>query len=507
MPYVKNSVRYKRRSKRSRAVRRRLIAISALVLLAVLFWALLRPHARATGEREAAVAVPTSSPAPAAAWSSGDLLALHAQMRAALAPAISDRYSLAIIDAGGRVIYSDRSNAAVAPASVEKLIVADAALRVLGPNFRFHTILAAPHAISPDGELDGDLWLVGSGDPSLRSSDLRAGMLALSHSGLRKIDGSIAVDASDMHGPEINPHWNPGDANEDFQVPTSAISIDDDTAEFRVYGGSPGAAARVAVVPANTVLSLSGSVTTSSYSDDVIIAQDSPNDFRMSGTIPAATEEKFWLPVHDMPRYAGSVLDRMAQDAGIARESAPVVTPAPLDTVVLWDHRSAPLRTLLGHMLFVSDNHFAEQFMRTLGIDAGGSGDDADGLRAEEEFLHSARIPTDGLHVVDGSGLAEVDRVSAMTLARVLSDAQLSGADLYSLLPAGGHDGTLKHYDFTTALGRIRAKTGHLSDADSLAGYVTTMHHGRVAFAFLINDSPGDPDSAYVRAIDRLATF
>ena len=246
---------------------------------------------------------------------------------------------------------------------------------------------------------------------------------------------------------------------------------------------------------------------TSSQSDDVIIAQDSPNVFRLDGTIPSDTEEKFWLPVHDMPRYAASVLDRMAQDAGISRASAPVVSRAPLDTIVLWDHRSGPLRTLLEHMLYVSDNHYAEQFMRTLGIDAGGSGDDADGLRAEEEFLRSAGIPESGLRIVDGSGLAESDRVSALTLARVLSDAQLSGANLYSLLPAGGEDGTLKHYDFTTALGRIRAKTGHLSDADSLAGYLNTMHHGRISFAFMINDSPGDPDSAYVRAIDRLATF
>jgi serine-type D-Ala-D-Ala carboxypeptidase/endopeptidase (penicillin-binding protein 4) len=180
---------------------------------------------------------------------------------------------------------------------------------------------------------------------------------------------------------------------------------------------------------------------------------------------------------------------------------------APLDTIVLWDHRSAALSTLLEHMLFVSDNHYAEQMMRTLGVDAGGRGTDAEGLAAEREFLRSTGIPIDGLHVVDGSGLAEANRVCAMTLARILSDAELSDNELYSLLPAGGRDGTLKHYDFTSALGRVRAKTGHLSDADSLAGYVTTMHHGRLSFAFMIDDSPGDPDSAYVSAVDRLAEF
>ncbi|MBV9233477.1 MAG: D-alanyl-D-alanine carboxypeptidase, partial [Candidatus Eremiobacteraeota bacterium] len=62
-------------------------------------------------------------------------------------------------------------------------------------------------------------------------------------------------------------------------------------------------------------------------------------------------------------------------------------------------------------------------------------------------------------------------------------------------------------YDFTTALGRVRAKSGHLSGVASLAGYVTTLHHGRVAFAFMIEGSRGDPDAAIVRAVDRLATY
>ncbi|HEV7178685.1 MAG TPA: D-alanyl-D-alanine carboxypeptidase, partial [Candidatus Baltobacteraceae bacterium] len=61
--------------------------------------------------------------------------------------------------------------------------------------------------------------------------------------------------------------------------------------------------------------------------------------------------------------------------------------------------------------------------------------------------------------------------------------------------------------DFTSALGRVRAKTGHLSGVASLAGYVDTRHHGRLAFAFLIDGSPADPDSAYVHAVDRLSEF
>jgi D-alanyl-D-alanine carboxypeptidase/D-alanyl-D-alanine-endopeptidase (penicillin-binding protein 4) len=480
----------------------------AAIVLAV--WSFVRPHEPALSlepvARKHEVKL-RATPAPQP-WTGAELARVRSALNDAFAPALSDRYSLAVIDASGRVIYADRDRDAVTPASVQKLIVADASLNQLGPEYRFHTILAAPQAPS-NGGIAGDLWLVGSGDPSLRSDDVRGGVRALARNGVHSIDGSVAVDASALSGPEINPHWDPSDANEDFQAPVSAVSLDDDTAEFHVYGASPGAPARVAVVPANRVVRLSGAVESSSSTDSVIIAADAPNVFALGGSIPAYAQETFRLPVHNMPVYAGAVLERMLNDAGITTTRHAVVATAPLDTIVLWDHRSAPLPVLLAHMLYVSDNHYAEQLMRTLGNDALGRGDDSAGLAAERAFLSSRGIPTDGLRIVDGSGLAESNRVAAITLARILSDAELrdQGVELYALLPSGGRDGTLSHYDFTTALGRVRAKTGHLSDADSLAGYVNTTHHGRVVFAFLINDSPGDPDAAYVRAVDRLASF
>jgi serine-type D-Ala-D-Ala carboxypeptidase/endopeptidase (penicillin-binding protein 4) len=455
---VKNSVRYKTRStrsKRSRGTRRRFVVLVVLIVLALASWSIVRgilAHA-STRQPIAATTVtapprPTPTPAP---WTPAQLARLRAALDDAFAPALSDRYSLVVLDASGRTIYARRDRSAVAPASALKLIVADTALNILGPAYRFHTVLAAtsgPH----DGRLDGNLWLVGSGDPSFDSDNLRGGVKLLARSGLRRIDGSVTIDAGEMTGPEINPQWDPSDDDEDFQAPISAVSLDGDTVE---------------------------------------------------------TQPDVWVPVHDVPVVVGDDLERMLAHAGITTAQHPVVARAPLDTIVLWDHRSAPLRALVTHMLYLSDNHYAEQLMRTLAVDAGETGNNADGLTIERDFLSSRGIPTDGMHLVDGSGLAESDRVAAITLARILSDAELrdNGEQLYYLLPGGGRDGTLTDYDFTTASGRVRAKTGTLSDANSLAGYVTTMHHGRIVFAFLINDSPGDPRTAYVQAVDRLATF
>ena len=456
-------------------------------------------------------AIARATPTPVS-WTAGERARLRFQLRAAFAPALAgaDRWSLAVFDARGHAIFEDHDTTPATPASVQKLIVASVALDLLGPSYRFHTIASAMGPIASDGTLAGNLWISGSGDPSLRSHDLAAGVAELQRAGLRRIAGGLAIDASALQGPEINPYWDSADANEDYDAPTSAISLDEDTAEFRVYGQAPGQAARVVVVPASGAIHLRGEVATSNSGDDVIIAADlAANHFRLDGSIPAAVEEKFWLPVHDIPRYVGAVVQRMLLDRGIATAKQPVVERAPLESQVLWDHRSADLRTLERHMLYVSDNHYAEQLLRTVGLQDGSAGDDRGGIATERRFLRRHAIPTPGLHVVDGSGLARVNRVSALTIASVLAYDESRGPlhSLYDLLPQGGRDGTLTDYDFTSALGRVRAKTGHITGVSSLAGYVNTRHHGRVIFAFLINGSPGDPDSAIVRAVDRISTF
>lgn len=353
----------------------------------------------------------------------------------------------------GRAIYANRADHAVIPASVQKLIVAASALDALGPTYRYHTVLAARGAIADDGSLDG-LWLIGSGDPSLQSSDLRNGLGMLVRSGLRRVDGGLDVDATSLDGPEFNPHWDPDDNGQDYAAPTSAISVDGDTIEsHQTIGG---------------------------------------------------VEQTFWTPMHDVARYVAALVQRMLRQRGIETTAPPAVGPAPLDTVVLWDHRSAPLGALEAHMLFESDNHYAEQLLRTLGGDVTGTANDAGGIAAERHFLERHGVPTPRLALFDGSGLSGDNRIAAITLARLLSDSE---ASLYLLLPLGGRQGTLEDYDFTTALGRVRAKSGHITGVSSLAGYVTTLHRGRIAFAFLINGSPGDPDTAIVEAVDRLAAF
>jgi D-alanyl-D-alanine carboxypeptidase/D-alanyl-D-alanine-endopeptidase (penicillin-binding protein 4) len=379
-------------------------------------------------------------PKRAPAWSNSERVALGAALRGALGPSLygAQGWSLAVLAPDGAMLYGDRSDRAVAPASVQKLIVAASALDVLGPKYRYHTIFAA-HQPLADGVLDGNLWLVGSGDPSLQSSDVRNGVAMLLRSGLRRIDGGLVIDATAMSGPALNSHWQADDDGQDYAEPTSAVSVDGDT-----------------------------------------------------------------MPMQDVSRYVAAQTQTMLAARGIVTSTSPGLGAAPVGTVVLWDHKSAPLGALEAHMLFLSDNHYAEQLLRTVGGELTGAANDQGGVDAERRFLRRAGIPAPGLRLFDGSGLSASNRVAAITVARLLVSQEPS---LYRLLPLGGREGTLSNYDFTTALGRVRAKSGHLSNVSSLAGYATTLHHGRVAFAFLIDGSPADPDASIVRAVDRLVEY
>ncbi len=437
---------------------------------------------------------------------------MRRRLHSALDPAIAGAgaFSCVVLSQTGNVLFNYGGSHAAMPASTQKLIVAATALNDLGPQFRFHTLFAAISA-PVNGTLQGNLWLAGSGDPSLRSGDLRGGIARLKKAGLQSVRGSIVVDASAIAGKEINPLWNADDANEDFEAAMSGISLDEDTVEFHVTGTTPGAPANIHVEPPSVTVHYSGSVTTSgSGSDDVIIAAtETSNQFIASGTVPPGVSETFYVPVHGIAQYVGSVLSRMFKDRGIAVSSPPRTGIVPVATTVLWDHRSAPLQILERDMLFKSDNHYADQLLRVVGGIDGASANDAHGIAAERNYLRAIGVATPGMHVVDGSGLAHANRVAAVTLAGILSAQQRDprGNLLYLLLPRGGVDGTLRYYRFTTASGRVRAKSGHLSNAESLAGYVNTRHHGRLVFAFIVNDSPDDPDDAIVAAVDRLSEF
>jgi len=308
----------------------------------------------------------------------------------------------------------------------------------------------------------------------------------------------------------VNPAWDPDDLQYDYAAGTSALTIDEGTVELHVVPTTVGAPARVIARPAGAVRILGGVITGEATTLSIDRAP-ATNDFTFDGDIAADAEQSFYRPVIDQPLYVATVARAMLQQRNVTVEAPARTGVAPLGGHVLWVHRSAPLRSLLAHMLFVSDNHYAEELLRAVGAHDGALGTEHTGASVERAILRRFGAPADGLHVVDGSGLAPSDRVAPLSIATLLAREALdpTGSVLVHDLPRVGIEGTVRHRDVTTALGRARAKSGHIEDVNALVGYVQTEHHGRVAFAIIVNDQRADDgpvDDGIDATLDTLAS-
>jgi len=459
---------------------------------------------------------PTSSPVPR--WSATERAELTGALDAAFAgDFFAQDGAVAVVSADGRALYARRADVPMTPASTLKLVVAATALDVLGAGRRFESRFVALGPPDERGVLHGPLWFVGGGDPLFTSDELRGGIGRLRRLGVRRIDGPIIVDDSAFAGVEQNPRWDPADLEEGYAAATSAASLDQGTVEFHVTPGTPGSVARVKIEPPNENVDFTGSILTSDAETTVRIDRrpefPSRNAFVVRGTIAPGEMKKYWKPVLGMPAYVGGAIVALSAQQGIIVVGGVRGGLAPLTGVTLWLHRSQPLSAIVSEMLVHSNNHSAEQLLRLVGRQAGRAGSDASGLTLERRELAHLGIAHPNLTAYDGSGLAPEDKIPPMVIARLLA-AELRGPDgrVFLLsLPRVALDGTVVYgHELRAALGRARAKSGHLSQVNALAGTVLTRRHGRISFTFVVNGPRSEAGAVYRsqdRALDVLSEF
>lgn len=486
-------------------------ALSAMVLLLGLTACSIVAPASDGGPEAIAHSAPYAVPlASRFTWTAAQRTQLRAAMDGALQSHWFARAGVAIADESGHLLYGRNDSRGYAPASTFKTIVAATALATFGANAHLDTALAALDRPDADGRVD-DLWLLGSGDPELDPDQLHDGIAALARDGVRRVDGDVIVDARSFTEPEQNRAWAPDDFEYGYAAGTSAISLNWNVIEFKVTPTRIGEAARISVYPADPDIVIHGTATTG-YSTTLTIERTAPgrNSFAIGGSIADLGEQSFYRPVEGIPLWAAQVVAQMLRDEHIAFDGRARLGTDALALQTLWQHSSPPLAAMIHQMLFESDNHIAEQLLRVVGLRGGdglvhAGGSESAGARAERAYLRSVGVPMPGLRIVDGSGLAESDRVAPVTLVRLLqAAAHAPTAHAYvTAFPRAGIEGTVRHHELTSAYGRVRAKSGHIDGVNALAGYVDTRHHGRLAFAFLVNEPDADDAISIQIGIDR----
>ena len=434
--------------------------------------------------------------------------------------------------AGGKELASRQSGVEFTPASSFKLVVAATALADLGPRFRAQTVLLARGHIVR-GTLDGDLILVGGGDPLLARRDLLEAAQAVKGAGIVAISGTILPDSSLFDRQRYAKGWAWDDFPFDYQAPVEALAVDEGAISVSIAPGARvGDEARVTADPYGDAMAIENqAVTGPGGGRDDADCFRSPGSQRViiTGFIPQdSSPEHTGCAVDDNPVFAVSVLRRALSDAGVSVGAQPhgeapsssaldQSDPRPLDRLTLqqryadgsivWTHSSPPVAALLERMLPPSDNFIADMLMKMLpAVVLRERGSFAGGESIERRFFAAAGIEPQTLIASDGSGLSTEDRITPSGLTALLRYElhQPSGTLFVNALPRAGLDGTLKmRMRGTDAQGRVRAKSGTLNFVSTLAGYAQTRHHGAVAFAIMFNDAAGKP-APYQRAEDEI---
>ncbi|MFY9739235.1 MAG: D-alanyl-D-alanine carboxypeptidase/D-alanyl-D-alanine-endopeptidase [Candidatus Cybelea sp.] len=440
-----------------------------------------------------------------AAWTDAQIARLHESVDAALqAPALRGAYVglLAIDTVRGTVLYSRNADDEFTPGSNFKLLVGSAALQYLGPDFRFATTLSSD--VQPKGGVvSGNLYLHGGGDAHLSAADLRAAALAAFWSGIRRVDGSVIVDASHDDAQGFAPGWTVDDLPYEFAALVSALELEDGVVHVYVSPGAVvGAPVKLRVEPLGGAFTVENrAVTGVAHSEDTTDIErplDSPQKIEIVGSYPAGAPESDDLEpsVPDPELYAGDVLLRALGDTGISVAGGVREGVAPSSARVLWRLESAAMPQLLSEFWLPSDNLMGELFLKELGAArAGQPGSFANGIAVEREYLHSIGIDPSTVSITDGSGHSAYDRITPRDLVTILQ-SDWNGAQrsiVIDALPESGLRGTLKDAFSGTLLdGKVFAKTGTHRHARTLSGFLQTGDHGPVTFSLLVNDWLGD---------------
>ncbi|MEM9755372.1 MAG: D-alanyl-D-alanine carboxypeptidase, partial [Pseudomonadota bacterium] len=276
------------------------------------------------------------------------------------AAGLGGRVSAAVADARtGTILEMHDGLLGLPPASVAKAVTCAYGLERLGPGFRFVTRVVADGPIR-NGRLDGDLWIVGGGDPMFGTDDLAALVRALAEAGLREVTGTLRLATGLLpHVREIDPD-QPVEVG--YNPSIGALNLNFNRVHFEWVRESGGYTVRMDARSEN----VRPPVTRMRVE---IVEREAPvYTFREAGGREVWTVARGalgnggarWLPVRDPALYAAEVFQVLARSRGIVLDGPRQGGAPSAGATVLAEHTSAPLRDILRSMMRFSTNITAE---------------------------------------------------------------------------------------------------------------------------------------------------
>ncbi len=413
-----------------------------------------------------------------------------------------DAVAFLVVDAQGQgnARLSHRSDAAMNPASVMKLVTTYAALDLLGPSYTWPTPVFVEGAIR-DGTLYGNLYIQGQGDPRLVLERVWLLLRRVQGLGIKTIAGDIVIDQSAFRLPEHNPASFDGDPLRPYNAAPDALLINFKSVVMTLVPEASSLLARVQYDPPLDGVQMQATVPLvggdcGDYRAALKADFSDPLRIRFAGTYPQSCGEKVWPVAYTDPKnYATRAVAGLWQEmGGKLQGSARFGTvPAGPQWKPALEVRSAPLAEIIRDVNKYSNNVMAQQVFLTLGRSSNAGMGNAATFEASQATVQRwwrERISADGAPPVldNGSGLSRQERISAQALGQLLQSAYQSTVmpELMASLPISGVDGTLRRAK-NRNIGTAHLKTGSLSNVVALAGYVHGSGGQRWVLVALVN--------------------
>lgn len=400
----------------------------------------------------------------------------------------------------GKIVYSHEPDLQVAPASVLKTVATATALEMLGEDYRYPTSIEYEGTLE-NGILKGNLYIKGSGDPSLGSSYfaseqntfMRKWIDAIQKAGIREVKGAVIADESIFDTEGVSIRWLREDMGNYYAPGSYGLSIFDNMYKLYLQSGAPGSRVTikrtepdVSFIHFSNYLKSAPAALDSAY----IVGAPYANERYLYGAIPANRENH--VLKGDIPEpalFLAQYLTKKMKAAGITVHKAPTCyriekeagrwnTNKRHTLVTTYSPELKEIAKVTNH---VSHNLFADALVKTVGLQYKPGQNEVissfgRGIKAVTGYWKSKGLDVFPLWMNDGSGLAPFDKVSARFINDLLTymalHSKYSDAFITSL-PQAGIEGSVRNFLKDTKLqGKARLKSGGISRVRSYAGYV-----------------------------------
>lgn len=413
----------------------------------------------------------------------------------------------------GQRLYQKNQDHLFVPCCSVKIFTGAAALGILGSDFRFETNLLVDGKIE-DGILVGDIYLRGSGDPSLSFSDLEHLVSQLKMRNITEIRGNILIDNTAFDGIVQGPGWMWDEEIAFWNSPMDALVVNHNCVDVWVMPAEELAKRpRVCVSPCKDYMNVDNRIIMARETGEMDIKKGEGRDIIMKGTIGMGCACKtYQIPVDSPSAYAGYVFCEMLKKQGIPLQGEVQMGKTPLRAEVMATHTSLPLCVIVQHMMKTSDHLYASCLFKKMGeLRYGTVGSWQNGSQAVRSYLsQEAGIDVSELVILDGTGLSRYNLVSPHQMVSFLTWAYKEfplSAEFMASLPVAGIDGSLRGMKQDEVKGKVRAKPGKMTGLTALAGYAVTKEGEPIAFSLMTSGFVQQTETHKLGLEDEICAF